>query len=191
MLTKHTRIVIASRWSLWVLVAIMVAVIFWVASSNSGKDGSRLVFSSVSKNENLQNVMEKPHYQGVDQNDQPFTVIAEKAIQKDPNTVELFTIRADMNQNNGTWLALNSGKGELNLETKQIQLDDGVNMFYDGGYEFRTSHAQVDMEKGSASGNAPVEGQAPTGTLQADSFSVENRGQVIKFNGSVRMTLYP
>lgn len=188
---SYTRFVIASRWSLWGLIAIIVAVIVWVASSNTGKDGARLVFSSVSKNENLQNVMEQPRYQGVDQNDQPFTVIADKAIQLDKNTIELHAIRADMNQKDGTWLALNSGKGELNMETKKIKLEQDVNMFYDGGYEFRTSHANIDMDKGSASGDAPVEGQGPSGVLKADSFSIENRGQVIKFNGSVRMTLYP
>ncbi len=187
----YTQFVIISRWSLWVLIGVVVIAVVWVASSNNGKDGTRLVFSSVTKNEAMQNVMEKPRYQGMDQKNQPFTVIAERAIQKDKDTIELHDIHADMNQQDGSWLALNSGVGELNLETKKIKLERDVNMFYDGGYEFRTSEAQVDINKGSAQGSSHIEGQGPAGILQADSFIVENRGQVIKFNGSVRMTLYP
>lgn len=187
----HTRVVVVSRWSLWGLIGIVVLAIVWVASSNTGKDGGRLVFSSVSKNENMQNVMEQPRYQGMDQNNQPFTVIADRAIQKDKDVIELSNIRADINQNDGKWLALNSGVGELNLQTKKIKLEQGVNMFYDGGYEFRTSMANVDIDGGTAKGNEHIEGQGPAGTIQADSFVIENRGQVIKFNGSVRMKLYP
>lgn len=187
----YTRFVIISRWALWGLIGIMVLAIIWVASSNTGGDGGRLVFSNVTKNEHMQNVMEQPRYQGMDQHNQPFTVIADRAIQKDKDTVELQNIRAEMSQNNGDWLALNSGKGELNLQTKKIKLEQQVNMFYDGGYEFRTSEAHVDIDKGRAQGDTHIEGQGPAGTLEADSFIIEDRGKVIKFNGSVRMKLYP
>ena len=64
-------------------------------------------------------------------------------------------------------------------------------MFYDGGYEFRSDYAQVDIKEGAAYGDSPVEGQGPMGTLTADSFNITERGKVIRFNGSVKMTLYP
>ncbi len=186
----HTRVVVASRWSLWVLVGLIVGIIVWIASGN-GRDKSRLVFSNISKNEELQNVMEQPRYQGMDEKNQPYTVIADKAVQKDEETIVLHNIRADMNQKEGKWLALNAGEGELDMKSKKMQLYNGVSMFYDGGYEFHTDHAQVDIHGGSAYGDAPVEGQGPTGTLEADGFSVADHAKVIRFNGSVRMKLYP
>ncbi len=96
-----------------------------------------------------------------------------------------------MMQNSGTWIGLNAGSGELNTKTRKLRLNDGVSLFYDGGYEMRGDHAFVDIAAGTAYGDTPVEGQAPGGTLQADRFEVMDNGKVIRFNGSVRMKLYP
>lgn len=188
---RYTRFVIYGRNFLWVLIALVIAAIFWSASgSNSGDDKSRLVFTNVQKSENLQNEMQKPHYQGLDAKNNPYTVMADKAIQKDKDTVVLVSIRADMQQDKGSWLALNAGTGELNLVSKQLLLMDGVDMFYEGGYEFETPHAQVDIKEGTAYGDAKVVGRGPMGTLKANSFEVENRGAIIRFNGSVRLKIY-
>lgn len=189
--TRYTRFVALSKHFLWVVAAAVIALLVWVASDNSGENGTRIIFSNAQKTEKPpQNVMNHPHYQGVDAQNRPYTVIADTATQVDASHVALVAIRADMTMTTGAWLALNAGSGMLNLTAKQLELKDAVDMFYDGGYEFRTDHAHVDIQKGSAYGDAPVEGQGPLGTLKADSFSVENRGQVIRFNGSVRMTLY-
>jgi len=140
--------------------------------------------------ENLQNLMAHPHYQGVDAHDRPYTIIADQATQIDAQNVSMVKVRADMIMNSGAWVALNSGTGKLNLTGKQADLMDGVDMFYEGGYEFRTDHAHVDIAKGEAYGDAPVEGQGPPGTLKADSFEIKNHGANIRFNGSVRVKLY-
>lgn len=187
----HTRVVALSKLLLWGLVAIIVGVLIWIASDNSGERGARIVFSSATKsNEALQNIMMKPHYQGVDAKDRPYTVVADQATQLDEQNVLMEKVSADMMGDNGAWVALNSGKGHLNLETKKLDLSEKVDMFYEGGYEFRTDYAHVDIQQGKAYGDAPVEGQGPPGTLNADSFEVVERGKIIRFNGSVRMTLY-
>ena len=54
----------------------------------------------------------------------------------------------------------------------------------------RTDHAHVDIGQGSAYGDAHVEGQGPAGTLQAESFKVFERGQILHFIGSVKMRMY-
>ena len=188
-IARYTRFVALFKHSLWVLVAV-IGVLVWIAEDNSGENGARIVLSNVPKTGNLQNIMVKPHYQGIDAHDRPFTVIADKATQLDANNVSMVNVHADMTMASGAWVALNSGTGLLNLQTKQLELHDGVDMFYEGGYEFRSDHAHVDIQQGSAYGDAPVEGQGPPGTLDADSFSISDHGQVIHFNGSVRMKLY-
>lgn len=187
---RYTRLVALSKALLWGAVAVMIALLFWIASDNTGDNGNRLVFSSVRQNEDLQTVMIKPHFQGVDAQNRPYTVIAEEATQIDAQTVSMKAIRADMATDNGTWLALNALSGVMQMQKKQIELTGGVDMFYEGGYEFRTDHAHIDVAQGSVTGDAPIEGQGPPGTLKADSFSVLDRGRVIRFNGSVRMKLY-
>jgi len=188
---RYTRFVALSKHSLWGVAVLVVGIVVWVASDNSGENGSRMVFSHAEKTtQNLQNMMTHPHYQGVDAHDRPFTVIADKAMQVDADNVSLANIRADMTMASGSWVALNSGTGLLNTKTKKLALKGGVDMFYEGGYEFRSDHAQVDINQGNAYGDAPIEGQGPLGTLKANNFTVLNHGQVIRFNDSVRMTLY-
>jgi lipopolysaccharide export system protein LptC len=187
----YTRFVRLGKHTLWILIAVVVAVIVWISSNSNGEDGSRLVFSNIPQGAVTENVMIKPRYQGLDEKNQPYTVVADNAVQKDADTVELKNIRADMMQNTGTWIGLNAGAGELNMKTRKMLLSGGVSLFYDGGYEMRSDHARVDIGEGHAFGDAPVEGQAPGGTITADRFEVVDNGKVIRFNGSVRMKLYP
>ena len=145
-MSNYTRFVELSKRFLWVLVAVMVGVVVWIASYNTGENGARIVFSNIPKSGVLQNIMSKPHYQGIDVRGRPYTVAADKAA--------------------------------------------GIDVFYEGGYEFRTDHAHVDIQKGSAYGDAAIEGQGNLGTLQADGFSMGTHGETIHFTGSVKMMLY-
>ncbi len=188
---RYTRWVSFARSSLWMLIVFVVGMVVWLASDNSSDSGMRVAFSQMQKSaENLQNVMLKPHYQGVDARNQPFTVIAETATQLDSDNVVLSKVRGDMLMGDGAWMAVNAGDGKLNINSKELELREKVNMFYEGGYEFRSDYAHVDIQKGNAYGNMPVEGQGPPGTLTADSFEVKDRGRVIRFSGNVKMKLY-
>lgn len=188
---RYSRFVVIGKHSLWVLIAAIVGIVIWIVSGNNGEDGARLVFSHVPKTDVLPSEMLKPHYQGIDEKGQPYTVVADKAVQKDKETVALENIRADLQQKDGQWVGLNAGAGELNIQTKKMRLEKGVDMFYDGGYEFRSEYANVDIAAGTAYGDSKIEGQGPMGTLKANSFSVSDHGRVIRFNGSVKMIVYP
>ena len=187
---RYTRLVVLSRKLLWAMIALMIGVVIWTATGKEESAGSRLVFSNVKINENLENEMINPHYQGLDAKNKPYTVIADKAVQKDKDLVVLHNIRADMQQDKGAWLALNAGSGELNIATQKLWLMDGVNMFYEGGYEMQTSKAFIDISAGTAYGEDPVTGQGPLGTLKAKGFEVSGRGEVIRFKGSVKLKIY-
>lgn len=188
--THYTRFVRLSKRFLWVLVAGVISLIIWVASDSSSENKARIVFSNMAKSGVLQNIMANPHYQGVDGKNRPYTVMADKATQVDKDTVLLTNIRADIALEKGVWIAMNAGSGKLNMVTKKLELTDGVDVFYDNGYEFRTSHANIDIQSGSAYGDASLEGQGPIGTLKAKGFSVTGHGKSIHFNNSVRIKLY-
>ncbi len=149
-----------------------------------------MVFTNIPKTEEIQNIMQKPRYQGVDVHNRPYTVEAVSGLQKDKDTVTLNKINAEMTGDNGAWIALNANYGEMNMTNKQIELSGGVEVFYEGGYQFRTDHAHVDISKGFVSGDSHIEGQGAAGNIKANSFSIQERGNIINFNGSVRMLLY-
>lgn len=191
---SHSRFVRFSKRFLWGLICLVCALIIWIASDSSNVSGARVVFSNIAKTgeviSTIRNLMQNPHYQGVDVNNRPYTVMADRAEQIDKNTVSLYNIRADIALENDVWVALNAGSGTLDLSTKQLELREGVDVFYTNGYEFRTAQVHVDIEQGSAYGESQVEGQGPLGTLKAKGFAILDHGKTVIFNDSVTLTLY-
>jgi lipopolysaccharide export system protein LptC len=187
---QGTRAVIMGRNLLWGMIALVLAILVYTASDGNISDGARLVFSKIKQVEDLQNVMKNPDYRGLDKNNLPYSITADHATQKDATTVILSNIKADMQTRDKKWVALHAGAGEFSTTNKILTLTKNVDMFYDGGYEFRSEHAVVDVEKGSASGDAAVQAQSPMGTLTADSFTVSGRGEMIRFDGNVKVVLY-
>lgn len=188
----YSRLVQLLKHALWLLVALTMVALVWVTMRNSGDGGSRIVFSSSQiPADAVQDVMLKPFYQGLDRNNQPFTLSANTATQKDANTVILDNVNADVLQNDSRWMALQAATGEYNREKQSLYLSGGVSLYADGGFEFRAKFAEVNLEEGTAQGVTPVEGQGPPGTLTADSFWANSKDNILRFNGSVRMILYP
>lgn len=185
-----TRVVVFGRGFLWLMIVAIISLLIYTAADNNSTDGARLVFSKIKEMGDIQNIMKNPYYQGLDKDNLPYSILATQAIQKDENTVLLDNIKADMNDKHGKWLALHAGAGELKTSDKILMLTKNVDMFYDGGYEFRSERAFIDINKGTAHGDLPITGQGPIGTLQANRFSVLNRGDVIVFEGAVKVVIY-
>jgi lipopolysaccharide export system protein LptC len=93
--------------------------------------------------------------------------------------------------NDGTWLALTAKVGYYDRQTELLDLVGDVNLFHDQGFEVRTEKAQVDLKGGTASGDLPVEGQGPSGTLTAEGFRAIDSGKTVIFTGKSKMILYP
>lgn len=187
---QYTRYVLLGKNFLWILSAGIITLVIWIASNNNADNGGRMVFTNVPKSAELDSIMQKPRYQGVDVHNRPYTVEADSALQQDKDTVVLDNVSADMINDNNSWVALKSGSGILNTATKQMELLKGVEVFYEGGYQFRTDHAHVDIAKGTVTGDSNIEGNGVAGTIQSKRFSIEERGNIINFNDSVRMLLY-
>lgn len=132
-------------------------------------------------------------FTGFDEKNQPFTITADMANQEPgvSEQIDLQLPKADIELQDGTWLALTARTGHYDKETQILDLFGAVNLFHDEGFEMRTEKAQVNLKEGSASGSVPVEGQGPMGNLTAEGFHVTDRGSVIHFTGKSHLTLYP
>ena len=72
-----------------------------------------------------------------------------------------------------------------------MSLIGGVKFFSDAGYEFTTRRAEINLGTKRVHGSEPISGQGPFGTLNADSFRLENQVDTLVFEGDVRMVFYP
>lgn len=192
-LGRYTRFVLFGKHALWVLAALCSLALVVVANINRGDATSRITLDgdgAKTPQKPEPAAMLRPRYQGLDSNNRPFNVTADRAIQRDANTVLLSRIDADMTMDEASWLALSAANGTYYMKEKLLDLKNGVQMFYEGGYEFRTPEALVAVDAGAAKGEKPVEGQGPLGTLKADRFTILNRGAILRFNGNVNVVLY-
>jgi lipopolysaccharide export system protein LptC len=133
------------------------------------------------------------HYSGTDRHNRPFTVTADAARQRPEvdDLVELEGPKADLTTESDSWLALTAYSGIYRPQSQLLDLFGSVELFQDKGNEFKTDSAHVDMAKGTASGDDPIEGHGPFGTIEAEGFRVENQGEIIIFTGNTRLVLEP
>ena len=65
----------------------------------------------------------------------------------------------------------------------------GQNGHHDNGTMLLTDEARVEMDAGTAEGDAPVAAQGGFGTLTAEGFRIQDRGAVVIFTGNAHAVL--
>lgn len=137
--------------------------------------------------------MENARFAGVDAEGRSFNVTADRAIQSAENEqhIALQHPRADFMFADGTKIAIRSDTGDLQRDVRILDLSGSVTLVQDGGYEFRTTKARIDLKRRTAGGDAIVEGHGPTGEIRADGFEITDRGQRVVFRGRTRAVFRP
>lgn len=172
--------------------ALILLVIVWPEFS---LDDSRvrLSVSKLAPEQAESLTMLNARYEGLDRNNQAYTVTADMATQSmsDEDLIELQLPNADITLEDGTWMALNARTGYYRRDNERLDLTGAVNLFHDQGFEMRTETAEIDLNKGTAKGNQDVEGQGTFGVVNAEGFRVVDRGVTIFFTGKTRLILFP
>jgi lipopolysaccharide export system protein LptC len=132
-------------------------------------------------------------FTGVDRMNRPFTVTAETAVQAEdkPGIVDLARPKADITLADGAWVAASARQGLYMKQEQVLHLDGEVDLFHDTGFELHTPRAVVDLANGTASGDDPVNGHGPSGTLNATGFRIMDGGKRILFLGKAKLVLHP
>jgi lipopolysaccharide export system protein LptC len=128
-------------------------------------------------------------YNGVDEKGRPYTVTAATARQIDPQRVALTTPKGDITLANGTWLMLTSKEGTYVQQLNQLDLVKDVTLYRDDGTTMHTESASVDLRAGAAAGSDPVHAEGPFGVLDAQGFTVMDKGTAIDFAGPAHLVL--
>jgi lipopolysaccharide export system protein LptC len=173
-------------------VALILLVVIWPQlTQDDGRFRIRVSDISLEQADSLS--MLNARFEGVDEHDQPFLVTADEATQtaEDDDLVHLELPKGDITLKDGTWLAMTAHEGLYRRDAQMLELNGGVTLFHDQGFELRSETARVDLDAGTAWGSARVEGQGPFGTLVSEGFRVLDRGDRVIFTGRSRAVLHP
>jgi lipopolysaccharide export system protein LptC len=170
-----------------VLLLLIVALPQFRQQDDRFRIGMNLLEESATDTLNMTNA----RYYGTDEKGQPYSVTAVNVRERpdDDPAVDLTAPQADISLADGSWLSISAKTGVYNREQQKLDLDGSVSLYQDRGYEFHTSSAQIDLEKGEASGRAPVNSQGPFGSLDAAGFSMSETGKVVYFSGPAHLVL--
>jgi lipopolysaccharide export system protein LptC len=128
-------------------------------------------------------------YNGVDEKGRPYTMTAATAWQIDPERVGLTMPKGDITLENGTWLMVTSKEGTFMQHLNQLDLVKDVTLYRDDGTTLHTQSASVDLKAGAAAGSESVHAEGPFGVLDAQGFTVMDKGAAIDFPGPAHLLL--
>jgi lipopolysaccharide export system protein LptC len=135
--------------------------------------------------------MESPHLSGFSPDQRPYELWAKTATQdlKDPDHVELNTLRAKILQEDRSTVTLVARTGLFNTKAQLLDLRKDIFLQSSTGYEARLSQALLDIGKGTVTSEEPVDVKLLNGTLTADKLRITEKGALVRFEGHVVMNL--
>src|SRR3954471_17574516 len=135
--------------------------------------------------------MEAPHMSGFSPDQRPYEVWAKTATQdlKDPDRVELKTLRAKVLQEDRSTVTLDARTGLFDTKAQLLDLRKDIFLQSSTGYEARLSQALLDIGKGTVTSEEPVDVKLLNGTLTADKLRTPERGDSVRFEGHVKRSL--
>ncbi|MDP3419016.1 LPS export ABC transporter periplasmic protein LptC [Falsiroseomonas sp.] len=186
---RRILVSIAKRLLPLAAVALLATVALW-PELDSAADRGRVAFRRVVQTAPDALRIVDPRYQGVDEQNRPYTVTASLATQGgNEDVVVLNEPRADLLLGDSAWVYLESERGRFNRPTNRLDLAGKVTVHHDDGTQFVTERAAIDLSAGAATGDDPVAAQGPFGNLTAEGFRLFDRGQVVVFTGRARAVL--
>lgn len=186
-ISKYTKFVLLSKISLGILSVLMILGIIIIPVLNADEEGLRIAFSTVKDKADSLPSMEKPTFQGVDENNQPYIVRADSALQHDEHTIILKNVQAMILAEGKTWLSVQAKSGTIDTQAKTMRLNDDIRLIHEEGHEFRTQAVDIDMNTRIATSTEPVNGFGPMGEISADGFSWQHEQRIMRFTGNVKL----
>jgi lipopolysaccharide export system protein LptC len=135
--------------------------------------------------------MESPHLSGFSPDQRPYELWAKTATQdlNDPDHVELKTLRAKILQEDKSTVTMVARTGMFDTKAQLLDLRKDIFLQSSTGYEASLSQALLDIGKGTVTSEEPVDVKLLNGTLTADRLRITEKGELVRFEGNVKMNL--
>jgi lipopolysaccharide export system protein LptC len=135
--------------------------------------------------------MHDPRYVGQTKDAEPFELTAASAYLDpiQPERVHLDQPAADIDARGQRDFRVMAVSGIYDRDRERLDLNGGIELTTSDGYRFRTGSATLNLDHGRVVGREAIAGSGPGGTLSADRFEFEDGGQILRFEGRVKVTL--
>jgi lipopolysaccharide export system protein LptC len=134
----------------------------------------------------------RPKYEGLDAQNRPYTISAERAhrVMGQEQVVAMENPKGDIALEDGSWLSVQALEGLYNNTASTLDISGGVIVFHDSGYEMHLKDAHLDIKTRHAQTSNPVQAQGPAGGIDAQNLEISDAGNLVVFGGPVRLTLW-
>jgi lipopolysaccharide export system protein LptC len=187
-MARRRFVINTTKWLLPAVALMLLASIALWPEFKRVQDQSRLTFTRLTQDIGGATLTDA-RYHGVDDHGRPYTVTAATAQQDGPDRINLTVPKGDMLLQNGTWLMVQSKLGVYLQHTKQLDLSQDVTLYRDDGTTLVTASASVDLLNGAAASSEPTHAEGPFGTLDAQGFTLTDKGAAIQFIGPAHLVL--
>jgi lipopolysaccharide export system protein LptC len=187
-IARRRFLITLTKWSLPVAALALLGLIAAWPEIEAITSKTRLAMNHVSGSVEGGKLIDA-RYNGVDEKGRPYTITAATAWQIDPARIGLTMPKGDITLENGTWLMLTSKEGTFIQNLNQLDLVKDVTLYRDDGTTMHTQSASIDMKAGAAAGSEPVHVEGPFGILDAQGFTVMDKGNAIDFPGPAHVVL--
>lgn len=133
--------------------------------------------------------MTHARYRGVDERGRPYTLTASWATQASQSRVDLGDPIGDMVLQGGSWMQVKAKRGVFLQHSELLDLSGDVVLYRDDGTIMRTQTATLDVKQGVATSDDQVHVEGPFGVLDAQGFTLTDKGGTIQFQGPARLIM--
>jgi lipopolysaccharide export system protein LptC len=187
-LARRRFVITLTKWLLPAAALLLLATIAVWPELDRMRDSARVAFQRVTSDMGGAKLTDA-HYHGVDEQGRPYTLTADIAQQDGPDRVNLTTPKGDITLSGGTWLMVQSKKGVYLQHSGQLDLSRDVTLYRDDGTTLVTASASIDMKNGAAASSEPTHAEGPFGVLDAQGFTLTDKGTAIQFAGPAHLIL--
>jgi lipopolysaccharide export system protein LptC len=135
--------------------------------------------------------MVEPRYSGIDRLNRPYVLTAAAGRQA-PGSGDLVSLdrpRGQLIVRGGAKVVLTAVTGIYQTQSRLLDLFGEVTVTHDNGTRFVTRAAHLDLAAETASGQDPVAGDGPDGSIAAQGFRILDKGDTILFTGAAHLLL--
>jgi len=171
-----------------VALALLSSIALWPEITRT-IDRGRVTWRRLTMIETTGGQMRLPRYRGFDEQNQPYMVSGQSAVQVGPDRYNLTEPRGDLTTHSGTWVQVQSHSGVYAQHENQLDLSHDVQLYKQDGTIMATAAATMDMKLGVATSNAYTHAEGPFGTLDAEGFTLVDKGSIVQFHGPAKLVL--
>jgi len=145
----------------------------------------------ISKQEISQNELINPRFESTDKKDQPYQIVAERAVQSEDNKdlIMLENPVGVMKMKDGVEVRVTSKEGSYQQDIERFFLEGDVSFEHGEGYILQSQEAHIDLQKNYAWSKKPVRGIGPDISIAASGMQANGETGEVIFTGPAKLVL--